>query len=257
MTSPHTRSGPHRQTSGDTIRWTDSSMAARAVRGGIVPAGGRRAVRLLAAGIALGVLGLGGVSARPAQAQELMPFTPAATSGTLYIGQPAAPVPEPGGFSVGVRLGESFPERSAGGASALLGVGGDPSMVPGLVPGGAIVDLYPFETGLRVSGGLRFGGELGSSEPLSAGAVTVGGATYPAAMVTAPDGADVDGVVPYVGVGYGTTLLGGAIDLSIDAGALTAVPGSSGLTINDRSGSTNPDIGSFLPMVGVSATYRF
>ena len=75
--------------------------------------------------------------------------------------------------------------------------------------------------------------------------------------MTSPVGADVEGPTPYVGVGYGTTLFDGTVDLSIDAGALAAVPGTDGLAVNDRLGTVDPDVGDFLPMVGVSATYRF
>ena len=192
------------------------------------------------------------ISTHPAAAQELLTFTPSSSAGTLYIGSPTGSGAEATGVSIGVRMTD------------MVLNGGDPALVgaadgtgPGtMVTGGAIVDVYPFSSGLRLSGGLRFG-DTGGDRFDAQGAVTVGGATYPAMLVTSPDGVEVDGPTPYVGVGYGTTLFDGTIDLSIDAGALTAVPGSSGLSVNDGPGGIDADVGDFLPMVGVSATYRF
>lgn len=211
---------------------------------------GRRA-RVCWAVPALIVL-VSGAGALPAFAQDLIPFTPSSSAGTLYIGSPAATPNDSDGITIGVRMSDTLigRENAAPDGSALGG--SDQTMVTG----GAIVDVYPFSSGLRLSGGVRFGGSSGPT--LSGpGAVTVGGATYPATVVTSPDGPGVNGPTPYVGVGYGTTLFDGTIDLSIDAGALTAVPGSNGLSINDRAGAGDPEVGDFLPMVGVSATYRF
>jgi hypothetical protein len=186
--------------------------------------------------------------AGPGVAQELIPFTPSSSAGTLYIGNATGPASDEGGVSVDLRLSEPFLDGRGDRGAGFGDWGSDSSMLTG----GAIVDVYPFRSGLRLSGGLRFGG---SAE--SAGAFTVRGDSYPAMLVTAPDGVGVDGPTPYVGVGYGTTLFDGTIDLSIDAGALTAVPGSDGLSVNERAGSADPEVGNFLPMVGVSATYRF
>lgn len=198
---------------------------------------------LLAATLVLSVVLCG-----PAAAQDLIPFTPSRSAGTLYIGSATGAAAEEGGISIDLRLSETVREAGGGRTAGPGDRGGDRSMVTG----GAIVDVYPFRSGLRLSGGLRFG-----STDEAPGGFTVRGETYPAMLVTAPDGAAVDGPTPYVGVGYGTTLFDGSIDLSIDAGALTAVPGGSGLSVNDGAGGTDPDIGNFLPMVGVSATYRF
>ena len=186
---------------------------------------------------------------RSAEAQELIPFTPSSSAGTLYIGRPTA-APDGEGLSIGIRITDTRAVGSAASMAGAVPVASDRTMVTG----GAIVDVYPFSSGLRLSGGVRFGGSTGPAEP---GAVTVRGETYPATLVTSPDGPELDGPTPYVGVGYGTTLFDGAVDLSIDAGALAAVPGGDGLSVNDRSGTVDPDIGDFLPMVGVSATYRF
>lgn len=187
--------------------------------------------------------------AQPALAQDLIPFTPSSSAGTVYVESPrGAEAEDEGGLSINLRLSESFRDYDGAGATGFAGTGDDRSMVTG----GAIVDVYPFSSGLRVSGGLRFGRTEDAP-----GAFTVRGDSYPAMLVTAPNGPDVDGPTPYVGVGYGTSFFDGTIDLSIDAGALTAVPGGDGLAVNDRDGGAGPDVGNFLPMVGVSATYRF
>ena len=192
------------------------------------------------------------ISTMPASAQELIPFTPSSSTGTLYIGNPSEAVAEESGLSIGVRMTDAILDADDGSTAGLTNGSGEGTMVTG----GAIVDVYPFSSGLRLSGGVRFG-DAGGAPFDSQGAVTVRGETYPAMLVTSPDGADVDGPTPYVGVGYGTTLFDGTIDLSIDAGALTAVPGSNGLSVNDSPRGGDPDVGDFLPMVGVSATYRF
>ncbi len=90
-----------------------------------------------------------------------------------------------------------------------------------MVGGGAIADFYPLDTGLRLSGGVRYGAPRWRmhAAPAANGTVRVGDATYASSQVGNLSGTDkFNTVLPYVGVGYSASLLNDRLVLAADVG---------------------------------------
>jgi hypothetical protein len=88
--------------------------------------------------------------------------------------------------------------------------------------GGAMVDVYPFGGGFRISGGLRVNGNKGRGVgvPNDGTSYTIDGTTYTAAEIgTLHAETDIDKLAPALTLGYGGGLSKG-LTVGIEAGAL-------------------------------------
>ncbi len=91
-----------------------------------------------------------------------------------------------------------------------------------LASGGAMIDLYPFGGGFRVSGGLRVNGNKvrGIAEPNAGASYDIDGTIYSAAEIgTLTAETDINNVAPSLTIGYGGGLSKGLV-FGIEAGAL-------------------------------------
>ena len=87
--------------------------------------------------------------------------------------------------------------------------------------GGAVIDFYPFETGLRLSAGLRINGNDADTHSTPTSDVTIGGTTYTPALVGTLSGTvKFNHVAPYVGLGYSSALFDTGFELALEAGVL-------------------------------------
>jgi hypothetical protein len=88
--------------------------------------------------------------------------------------------------------------------------------------GGAMIDVYPFGGGFRISGGLRVNGNKarGTGRPNDGASYTIGGTTYSAAEIGMLHAeTDINKVAPALTLGYGGGLSKG-VTFGIEAGAL-------------------------------------
>jgi hypothetical protein len=88
--------------------------------------------------------------------------------------------------------------------------------------GGAMIDVYPFGGGFRISGGLRVNGNKarGTGRPNDGSSYTIGGTTYSAADIgTLHAATDINKVAPALTLGYGGGMARG-LTFGIEAGAL-------------------------------------
>jgi len=91
-----------------------------------------------------------------------------------------------------------------------------------LCSGGAMLDVYPFGGGFRISGGLRVNGNKGrgAGVPNDGTSYTIDGATYTAAAIgTLHAETDIDKLAPALTLGYSGGLSKG-LTVGIEAGAL-------------------------------------
>ena len=91
-----------------------------------------------------------------------------------------------------------------------------------LASGGAMIDVYPFGGGFRVSGGLRVNGNRvrGIAKPNAGASYDIDGTTYTAAEIgTLTAETDISNVAPSLTIGYGGGLSKGLV-FGIEAGAL-------------------------------------
>lgn len=128
---------------------------------------------------------------------------------------------------------------------------------------GALVDIYPFREGLRITAGAR-------SDPSDARFMARAWKSMGESdrAVAATLNSKADGFTPYVGIGYARRMLDGRLQVSVDAGVLfdreydseSADEGAAALaTVTDTgegtgSGGTSSDV---YPVVGLSMKYRF
>jgi len=139
--------------------------------------------------------------------------TAAVTGGTLGVG------PE-----IGLRFSERFGVRAS---ATFLGFGADFDSDDITYRGdlklksfGAMVDLYPFGGGFRVSGGARINKNRAAVRATPTGTVEVGDTVYTAAQVGTLSGrADVKDFAPALTLGYGGSNRSGFM-FGIEAGAL-------------------------------------
>ena len=91
-----------------------------------------------------------------------------------------------------------------------------------LLSGGGVIDVYPFGSGLRFTGGARYNtSNLGFELESGIGDVTLGNSTFTRSEVGRLDG-DVGfrGIAPYAGLGVEGTFLDGHLLIGFDVGVL-------------------------------------
>lgn len=109
---------------------------------------------------------------------------------------------------------------------------------------GAVIDLHPFHSGLRISAGAIYNDNRFIGRTNNRTTVEVNGVRYPVALVGRIDGeVTADALGPYAGIGWGNAVAaGGRYRLTVDLGAfyqgrpqleLTAVP-NFGLSLPQR-----------------------
>jgi hypothetical protein len=88
--------------------------------------------------------------------------------------------------------------------------------------GSALVDVYPFQSVLRLTAGMHFGRPTLSGQYTPVGTVTIGGVVYPAATVGRlnADASFSSPVQPYVGLGLEGSPFSERIVLGLDAGVV-------------------------------------
>jgi hypothetical protein len=143
---------------------------------------------------------------------EARPFSIGVNGGTLGIG------PELGlriNGLLGVRAVANFLD-----ASYDRSISGVAYRFDGhLRSGGALLDLYPFAGGFRLTGGLRINGNNADTTGTAAGNVTIGANAYtPAELGTLTGSVKFNRVAPYAGLGYAAGI--GPVILAVDAGVL-------------------------------------
>lgn len=140
---------------------------------------------------------------------------------------------------------------------------------------GALVDYHPFRGGFRVSGGLRFNFNQGDLTGTAIDDIEIGDVTFaPAEVGTIEGDVSYDVLAPYLGIGYGATLLEGAFSIGFDLGVM--YHGQADIELDSEGGSLSgsallnenlaieedeaeDDLENFFlyPVVGLAATYRF
>ena len=152
----------------------------------------------------------------PATASEPLPFGlfVSPTISTLGVG-----------LETGVRLNETFGLRFGGN---YLSVDFDRTVddvdydaEARLASLGALVDYHPFQGGFRLSGGLRFNFNKADLTGTANDDVTIGDQTFAASDVGTLEGdASFNKFAPYLGLGYGATLLEGSLSVGFDLGVM-------------------------------------
>lgn len=140
---------------------------------------------------------------------------------------------------------------------------------------GAIVDYHPFRGGFRLSGGLRFNFNQADLDGTPTEDVDIGDETFSADEVgTLTGDVGFDVLAPYIGVGYGATLLKGALTVGFDLGVMyqgqadVDLDTEDGLLSNDavlqanlaiEENEVEDDLEDFVvyPVVGLALIYRF
>lgn len=140
---------------------------------------------------------------------------------------------------------------------------------------GALLDLHPFGGGFRVTGGARLNFNQAELTGRGEGTVEIDGQVFDADDVGTLDGdVEFDTIAPYLGIGYGGALLGGALILTFDLGVMYQGSPDVELTANTGVLADDPALQAalaaeeadieddyedyvFFPVVGLAATYRF
>jgi len=90
-----------------------------------------------------------------------------------------------------------------------------------LASAGAVLDVHPFGTGFRLTGGFRWNGNGADLTATPNGTITVGDQTFTAAEAGRVTGEiDFNSFAPYTGFGYQGGLFGNRLLLSFDLGVL-------------------------------------
>ena len=154
-------------------------------------------------------------TAAPAHAQDARDghASVGVTAGTLGIG------PEVGyrfNETVGVRANATFLSLHHSFDSDDIDYRGNVD----LRSGGAIVDIYPFGGGFRISGGARINGNKGRLSATPTTNTRIGNATFtPTQIGTISGRAETRDFVPQATIGYGGSL-GQGFSIGVEAGAL-------------------------------------
>ena len=183
------------------------------------------------------------------------------------------------GLEAGTRLNESFGLRFGGNWLGFDydGVEGDVDYDADvtLASLGALVDYHPFGGGFRLSGGLRFNFNQADLDGTPTDDIDIGNATFsPDEVGTLTGDATFDTLAPYLGVGYGATLLEGSLSVGFDLGVMyqgqasVDLDAESGLLSDDAVLQANlaieedeveDDLEDFIvyPVIGLAVIYRF
>lgn len=183
------------------------------------------------------------------------------------------------GLETGVRLNENFGVRFGGN---WLSVDFDRTVddvdyqaEATLASLGTLVDYHPFRGGFRLSGGVRFNFNNADLTGVPNDDVTIGNQTFAASDVGTLDGdVSFQTVAPYLGLGYGATLLKGALSIGVDLGVM--YQGRADVDLDAEGGALagdavlednlaveeediEDDLDDFLlyPVVGLAVIYRF
>lgn len=139
---------------------------------------------------------------------------------------------------------------------------------------GAMLDYYPFESGVRLSvGGIYNGTKLSlTGTPASGSTYEINGITYSAAEVGTLTGkVEYGKVMPYIGIGFANPLKGSAFTVGMDIGALFGTPETS---LEATGAAANPALAADIeqerqelkksagdltayPYIAISLSYRF
>jgi opacity protein-like surface antigen len=183
------------------------------------------------------------------------------------------------GLEAGVRLDESFGVRFGGNWLSFDydGVEGDvdyDSEVT-LASLGALADYHPFQGGFRITGGLRFNFNKAELDGTPTDDIEIGDETFsPDEVGTLTGDVGFDVLAPYLGIGYGATLLKGALSVGFDLGVMyqgkadVDLDAERGLLSDDavlqdnlaiEEDKVEDDLKDFVvsPVIGLAVTYRF
>ncbi len=183
------------------------------------------------------------------------------------------------GLEAGARLNDNFGLRFGGNWLGFEydGVEGDLDYDADvtLASLGALVDYHPFSGGFRVSGGLRFNFNQADLDGTPTDDIEIGNEVFsPDEVGTLTGDATFDTFAPYLGIGYGATLLEGSLSVGFDLGVMyqgqadVDLDAESGLLSDDavlqdnlaiEEGEVEDDLEDFVvyPVVGLAIIYRF
>ena len=131
-----------------------------------------------------------------------------------------------------------------------------------------VLDYFPFESGFRLTGGIRYNAETPDLIEGPSSAITLGGLPFTPSGGRSPGaGQDFIGYAPYGGLGLQSRFWEGRLELIFDLGVYYQAPddetdatdGAAALDSNNGSERTEEEL-RFLdlhPIIGLSATYRF
>ncbi len=140
---------------------------------------------------------------------------------------------------------------------------------------GALADYHPFRGGFRLTGGLRLNFNQADVEGRATADVDIGDETFTADEIGTLNGEiGFDALAPYLGVGYGATLLEGTFSVGFDLGVmyqgqadvdLSSEGGtlSGSAVVNENLAREEDEVEddleafAFYPVIGLAATYRF
>ncbi len=182
------------------------------------------------------------------------------------------------GLEAGVRLNERFGLRLGGNYFQLSfdrtidEIDYDADAELGSI--GALADVYPFGGGFRVTGGLRLNFNQAELTGRGNGTVEIDDVVFDADDVGTLDGdVDYDTVAPYLGIGYGGAMLGGALLVTFDLGVMYQGSPDVALTADgvladdpallaaleneEQKVEDDLDDYQFYPVAGIALTYRF
>lgn len=183
------------------------------------------------------------------------------------------------GLEAGARLNDNFGLRFGGNWLGFDydGVEGDLDYDADvtLASLGALVDYHPFSGGFRVSGGLRFNFNQADLDGTPTDDIEIGDDVFsPDEVGTLTGDATFDTFAPYLGIGYGATLLEGSLSVGFDLGVMyqgqadVDLDAESGLLSDDavlldnlaiEEDEVEDDLEDFVvyPVVGLAIIYRF
>ena len=140
---------------------------------------------------------------------------------------------------------------------------------------GTLVDYHPFGGGFRLSGGLRYNFNQADLDGTPNDDIDIGDETFsPDEVGTLTGDASFNVLAPYLGVGYGATLLEGSLSIGFDLGVMyqgqadVDLDAESGLLSDDtilqenlaiEEDEVEDDLEDFVvyPVVGIALIYRF
>ena len=213
---------------------------------------------------------IGDTDAIPADEQDPLPYGVFVSPAVSTLGL---------GLEGGVRINRTFGVRFGGNW-----LGFDYDDVDGdldyeadvtLASLGTLVDYHPFRGGFRVSGGLRFNFNQADLDGTPTDDVDIGDETFsPEEIGTLTGDVGFGVVAPYLGIGYGATLLAGALTVGFDLGVMyqgkadVDLDTEGGLLSDDavlldslaqEEDEVQDDVDDFViyPVVGLAVVYRF
>jgi len=183
------------------------------------------------------------------------------------------------GVEGGIRLNETFGLRLGGNwfAFDFNGIEGDIDYDADvtLASLGALADYHPFRGGFRLTGGLRFNFNQADLDGTPNDDIDIGGEVFAVDDVgTLTGDASFNVLAPYLGIGYGATLLEGSLSIGFDLGVMYQGQADVDLdteggvlsdddllldSLADEEAEIEDDLDNFVvyPVVGLAIIYRF